>query len=104
MEAAGALAHLAAGRQQGISEGLDLLGGLAQHVQSQPLGRARADAGQALELINQSGQGAGEAAQGPGAVGGNLGVLHGCGEAGALQGRPLQLGAGEFHPVGDGAP
>jgi hypothetical protein len=73
-------------------------------VKSQPLGGARANAWQALELIDQSGQGAGEAAQGPGAGGGNLGVPHGCGEAGTVQGPPLQSGAGEFYPVGDGAP
>jgi hypothetical protein len=58
------LAHLAFGRQQGIGEGLDLLAGLAQQVQGQALGRTRTDARQSLELIDQSGQGAGEAAQG----------------------------------------
>jgi hypothetical protein len=58
------LAHLAFGRQQGIGEGLDLLAGLAQQVQGQALGCARTDARQSLELIDQSGQGAGEAAQG----------------------------------------
>jgi hypothetical protein len=63
MEAALALAHLAAGRQQGIGESLNLLGGLAQQVQGESLGRARADARQALELVDQPGQGAGETAQ-----------------------------------------
>lgn len=64
MVAALALAHLAFGGQQGIGEGLDLLAGLAQQVQGQALGCARTDARQSLELIDQSGQGAGEAAQG----------------------------------------
>jgi hypothetical protein len=54
---------LAAGRQQGIGEGLDLLAGLAEQVQGQPLGRAWADARQPLELIDQPGQWAGETAQ-----------------------------------------
>jgi photosystem II oxygen-evolving enhancer protein 2 len=63
MKAALALAHLAAGRQQGIGEGLDLLAGLAQQMQRQPLGRARTNARQPLELIDQPGQGAGETAQ-----------------------------------------
>ena len=45
-------------------DGGAFLAGLAQQMQGQPLCRARADAGQPLELINQSGQGAGEAAQG----------------------------------------
>jgi hypothetical protein len=66
MEAAAALAHLTAGGEQGIGEGLDLLAGLAQQMQGQPLGRARSDTGQPLELIDQPGQGSGEAAQGPG--------------------------------------
>jgi photosystem II oxygen-evolving enhancer protein 2 len=63
MEAAAALAHLAAGREQGVGEGADLLLGLAQQVQGQTLGGARPDAGQPLELVDQPGQGAGEAAQ-----------------------------------------
>ena len=42
-------------------------------MQGQALGRARANAWQSLELIDQSGQGAGEAAQGTGSSGGNLG-------------------------------
>jgi len=46
---------------------MDLLFGLPQQVQSQPLGGARTDPGQALELIDQSSQGAGKAAQGSGA-------------------------------------
>jgi hypothetical protein len=58
------LAHLAFGGQQGIGKGLDLFARLAQQMQGQSLRRARPDAGQPLELINQSGQGAGEAAQG----------------------------------------
>lgn len=73
MEAAAALAHLAARGQQGIGEGLDLLAGLPQQVQGQALGRARPDAGQALELIDQPRQGSGEAAQRPGAGAMNLG-------------------------------
>jgi hypothetical protein len=57
------LAHLAAGRQEGIGEGLDLLAGLAQQMQGQPLCGSRTDARQPLELVDQPGQGAGEAAQ-----------------------------------------
>ncbi len=64
MIAALALPYLALGRQQGIGKGLDLLAWLAQQMQGQALRRARPNAGQPLELINQSGQGAGEAAQG----------------------------------------
>jgi hypothetical protein len=75
MEAALALAHLAAGRQQGVGEGLDLLGGLAQQVQGQPLGRAGPDPGQPLKLIDQPGQGAREAAQGTAATGPTVGRL-----------------------------
>ncbi len=63
MKAAPALAHLAAGRQQGVGEGADLLLRLAQQVQGQPLGGARTDARKPLELIDQAGQGSGEAAQ-----------------------------------------
>jgi hypothetical protein len=59
MEAAPALAHLAAGGQQGVSEAADLLLRLAQQMQGQALGRARADARQPLELLDQPGQGAG---------------------------------------------
>lgn len=73
MEAALALAHLAAGRQQRVGEGLDLLAGLTQQVQGQSLGGARADAGQALELLDQPRQGSGEAAQRRGARVANLG-------------------------------
>ncbi len=64
METALALAHLAAGRQQGLGEGADLLLGLSQQVQGQPLGGARPDARQSLELVDQPGQGSGETAQG----------------------------------------
>ena len=67
MEAAPALAHLAAGRQQGIGKGADLLLRLAEQMQGQPLGGARPDAGQPLELVDQPGQGSGEAAQRSGA-------------------------------------
>jgi hypothetical protein len=54
METAAALTHLAAGREQRISEGANLLLRLTQHVEGQPLGRARADAWKALELIDQT--------------------------------------------------
>ncbi len=73
MEAALALAHLAAGRQQGIGKSVNLLAGLAQQVQRQPLGGARPDAGQALELFDQPRQWSGEAAQRCGAGASNLG-------------------------------
>jgi hypothetical protein len=73
MEAAAALAHLAAGGEQRIGEGLDLLTGLAQQMQGQALGGARSDAGQALELLDQPRQGSGEAAQQSAAKGPNLG-------------------------------
>jgi hypothetical protein len=73
VKAALALAHLAAGGEQSVSEGLDLFAGLAQQMQGQALGGARADAGQALELIDQPRQGSGEAAQRPGARKSNLG-------------------------------
>ncbi|AII49086.1 hypothetical protein KR52_08020 [Synechococcus sp. KORDI-52] len=55
VEAGLALAHLGAGRQQSISELMNLLLRLIQQMQGEPLSRARADAGQTLELINQSG-------------------------------------------------
>jgi hypothetical protein len=74
VEAACALTHLAAGGDQGIGEGLHLFLGLAQQVQGQALGGARADARQALELIDQSRQGPGEAAQESAASGVNLGA------------------------------
>jgi hypothetical protein len=73
VEAAAALAHLAAGRQQGVGEGADLLLRLAQQVKGKPLGGAGPDARQPLELIDQSGQGPGEAAQESAAVLMNLG-------------------------------
>ncbi len=63
VKAALALAHLAAGGQQGIGEGADLVLGLAQKMQGQALGRARANTGQPLELLDQAGQGTGVAAQ-----------------------------------------
>ncbi|KAF0652772.1 photosystem II PsbP protein [Cyanobium sp. Copco_Reservoir_LC18] len=63
METLPALAHLAAGRQQGIGEAADLLLGLAQQVQGQALGRAGPDAGESFELVDQPGQGSGETAQ-----------------------------------------
>ena len=74
MEAAAALTHLAAGGDQGISEGLHLFLGLAQQVQGQALGGARTDPRQALELIDQPRQGPGEAAQESAASGANLGA------------------------------
>ncbi len=80
MKAAPALAHLAAGGEQSIGEGLDLLSGLAQQVQGQSLGGARPDAGQALELLDQTRQGSGEAAQRPGAGELNLGRVFPPGE------------------------
>ena len=73
MEAAPALAHLAAGGKQGLGERLNLLTGLAKQVQGQALGGAGPDAGQALELLDQPCQGSGEAAQRPGAGIVNLG-------------------------------
>ena len=69
-----ALAHLGAGRQQSVSELMNLLLRLVQQMQREPLGRARADAGQTLKLINQSSQRFGEAAQGSAANAGNVGV------------------------------
>ena len=69
-----ALAHLGASRQQSISELMNLLLRLVQQMQSQPLGCARANARQTLELINQSSQRFGEAAQGSAADAGNVGV------------------------------
>jgi hypothetical protein len=74
METAAALPHLAAGGQQGIGETADLLLRLAQKMQGQALGRAGADARQALELIDQPGQGSGETAQRIAAGGPNLGA------------------------------
>lgn len=76
MEAAAALPHLAAGGEQGIGEGLDLFGGLAQQMQGQPLGRAWSDARQPFELIDQAGQGPGEAAQDSAAGASTLGSTH----------------------------
>jgi hypothetical protein len=63
METLAAVTHLAAGGQQGIGEGTDLLLGLTQQVQGQALRRARTDARQTLELVDQPGEGSGEAAQ-----------------------------------------
>jgi hypothetical protein len=111
VEAALALPHLAARRKQGISECADLFFRLAQQVQGKPLGRARSDAGQAFELIDQPGQGTGEAAQRSAAGGTNLGGLirrrAGAGlgvgaQAGAAQissgeARSLQHRAAEIH-------
>lgn len=74
MKAGLALTHLGAGRQQGIRELMDLLLGLIQKMQGQTLGRTRTDAGQTLELINQSGQRSGKAAQWSAANAGNVGV------------------------------
>lgn len=64
METALALPHLAAGGQQRIGEGPDLLLGLAQQMQGEPLGGAGTDPGQSLELLDQPGQRARETAQG----------------------------------------
>ena len=91
MEATAALAHLAAGRQQGIGEGADLLLRLAQQVEGQPLGSAGPDARQPLKLIDQAGQGPGEAAQGSAC---------GCPE---FRGRPGRAGAGRRSPLRMGA-
>jgi hypothetical protein len=55
VEAALALPHLAAGCEQGIGKGTDLLFGLAQQVQRQPLGGARANAWQPFKLLDQPG-------------------------------------------------
>jgi hypothetical protein len=74
VEAAAALSHLAAGRQQGVGEGADLLLWLAQEVKRQPLGRAGPDSRQPFELIDQSGEGSGEAAQESAAELPNLGA------------------------------
>ena len=57
METALALAHLAAGRQQRIGELLDLLLRLIEQMQGQTLGSARANARQALELIDSRANG-----------------------------------------------
>jgi hypothetical protein len=77
VEAAAALAHLTAGGQQSLGKGADLLLRLAQQMQGKPLGGAGPDAGQPLELIDQPGQGSGEAAQESAAGRWNLGgTLH----------------------------
>jgi hypothetical protein len=55
VEAALALTHLAAGRQQGIGKGMDLFFRLAQQVQGQPLGGARTNAWQPFKLLDQPG-------------------------------------------------
>ena len=52
VEAGLALAHLAAGGQQGLRKALDLLFRLSQQVQGKPLGCAGTNARQALELID----------------------------------------------------
>ena len=77
MEAAPALAHLGAGRQQSVGEDADLFLGLAQQVEGQTLGGARTDARQPLKLVDQPGQGSGETAQGTDAAWRNLGALRG---------------------------
>jgi photosystem II oxygen-evolving enhancer protein 2 len=74
VKAALALAHLAAGGQQGVGETTDLLLRLPQQVERQPLGCARANAGQPLKLLDQASQGEGVAAQGRAAAGGNVGA------------------------------
>jgi hypothetical protein len=74
VKAALALTHLAASCQHRIGEGADLLFGLAQQMQGQPLGGARSDARQSLELVDQPGQGSGETAQGRSAGAANLGT------------------------------
>jgi photosystem II oxygen-evolving enhancer protein 2 len=75
VKALAALTHLAARLQQGVSEGLDLLRGLAQQVKRQPLSRAGTDAGKTLELVDQPRQRSGESAQDLGASETNLGGL-----------------------------
>ncbi|MEB3318859.1 MAG: hypothetical protein VKO39_12065 [Cyanobacteriota bacterium] len=57
------MAHLTAGREQRLGEGADVLLRLAQQMERQTLGRARADAGQPLKLIDQPSERSGEAAQ-----------------------------------------
>jgi photosystem II oxygen-evolving enhancer protein 2 len=89
VEAAAALAHLAAGRQQRVGEGADLLLRLAQQVQGQTLGGARTDAGQPLELVDQAGQGSGETAQRSIAGTRNLGSPLAQGENGRSSCRPM---------------
>ena len=53
---------------------MDLFFRLIEQMQRQALGRSRADAGEAFELINQSGQWSGEAAQWSAASAGNVEV------------------------------
>lgn len=69
MEATVALPHLATGREEGFGEGPDLFLRLPQQVQRESLSGPGPDARQSLETIDQSCQGAGEAAQGSTAVG-----------------------------------
>ena len=63
-----ALAHLSARRQQSISELMNLLLRLIEQMQGKTLSCAGSDAGQPLELIDESGQRSGEAAQGSAAA------------------------------------
>lgn len=91
MEAAAALAHLAAGRQKRVGEGADLLLRLAQQVQGQALGGARTDARQPLELVDQAGQGSGETAQRSIAEVRNLESLLAQGENAGSSRRPMGL-------------
>jgi hypothetical protein len=73
VKADAALTHLAAGRQQGISEAADLFLRLTQQVECQPLGGAGTYTRQPFELVDQPGQGSGVTAQGFVAAGLNLG-------------------------------
>ena len=50
------MADLQPGCQQGFGKAAALFFGLAQQMEGQPLGGARADAGQSLELLDQPGQ------------------------------------------------
>ena len=98
METALALTHLAAGGQQGIGEGADLFLRLAQQMQGQTLGGARSDARQSLELVDQPGQGSGEAAQGRSAGPLNLETYA------VTSARLRRAGAGRWPPQGENAP
>jgi hypothetical protein len=70
-----ALANLGAGRKECVSELLDLILGLVQQIQGKSLGRARANARQTLELINQPRQRSSKSAQESGATEATLGRM-----------------------------
>ena len=75
MKTAFALANLGAGRKECVSELLDLILGLVQQIQGKSLGRARANARQTLELINQPRQRSSKSAQESGATAAILGRM-----------------------------